>query len=196
MDENDEETPPLVVGSPFHSPHVVTRGVVPTMTVSSSGVETLLSASPRANPRMSTSVASSTDQGIHRVVQQRPSTLANVALINAGVGQGQVIAEKLQKCGGIGKGHMDPSPSVLRIPGTQGVHKKFADAGVSADLPPPIMMKLGLQSSPASYADATSKSPKKKSSTEDSVHLCNVQLRDEQWDKEKVATQATQACIT
>ena len=39
MDEDDEETPPLVVGSPSHSPHVVTRGAVPTVTVSLSGVE-------------------------------------------------------------------------------------------------------------------------------------------------------------
>ena len=30
---------------------------------------------------------------------------------------------------------------------------------------------------------------------EDSVHLCNVQLRDEQWVKEKAAAQATLACI-
>ena len=65
MDEDDEETPPLVGGSPSHSPHMVTRGVVPTVTVSSSGVEMLLSASPRVNPRMSTSVASSTDQDIY-----------------------------------------------------------------------------------------------------------------------------------
>ena len=85
---------------------------------------------------------------------------------------------------------------MLRIPGTQGVHKKFADAEVSADLPPPIMMKLELQGPPASYADAASKSPNKKSNTEDSVHLCDVWLRDEQWDKEKAAAQAILACIT
>ena len=90
---------------------------------------------------------------------------------------------------------MDPSPSMLRIPGTQGVDKKFADAGVSADLPLLIMMKLDSQGPPVSYADATSKSTKKKSSTEDSVHLCDVQLRNEQWDKEKAATQATLAHI-
>ena len=118
-----------------------------------------------------------------------------MALINAGVGKGQVIAEKLWKCRGIGKGHMHLSPSMLRIPGTQGVHKKFTDARVSADLPPPIMMKLGSQSFPTSYTDATSKSPKKKSSTEDSVHLCNVWLRDEKQDKKKAAAQATLAHI-
>ena len=75
---------------------------------------------------------------------------------------------------------------MLRIPGTQGV---------SADLPPPIVMTLDSQGPPASYTDAASKSPKK-SSTEDSVHLCNVQLRDEQQDKEKVTAQATLAHIT
>ena len=73
--------------------------------------------------------------------------------------------------------------------------KKFADAGVSADLPPLIMIKLDLQGPPMSYVDAASKSPKKKSSTEDSVHLCDVWLKDKQWDKEKVAAQATLAHI-
>ena len=55
MDEDDEETPPLVVGPPSHSPHIVMRGAVPTMIVSLSGAEMLLSTSPRVNPRMSTS---------------------------------------------------------------------------------------------------------------------------------------------
>ena len=90
---------------------------------------------------------------------------------------------------------MDPSPSMLRIPGTQGVDKQFTDARVSADLPPLIVMKLDLHGPPMSYADAASKSTKKKSSTEDSVHLCDVWLRDKQWDKNKAATQATLACI-
>ena len=56
-------------------------------------------------------------------------------------------------------------------------------------------MKLDSQGPPVSYADATTQLAKKKSSTEDSVHLCNVQLRDEQWVKEKAAAQATLACI-
>ena len=117
LDEDDEETPPLVVGPPSHSSHIVMSGAVPTMTVSSAGAEMLLSASPRVNPRMSTSITSSADQDVHRVVWQRPSTSANAALVDAGVGQGQVIAEKLQKHGAAGKGHVDPLPSVLRIPG-------------------------------------------------------------------------------
>ena len=129
------------------------------------------------------------------MVQQRPSTSANVALVDAGVGQGQVISEKHCKCRGVGKSHMDLLASVLRIPGTQGLDKKFADAGVSAALPPLIMMKLDSQGPPTSYTDATDRTPKKKSSTEDSVHLCYDQLRDEQWDKEKAATQATLAHI-
>ena len=86
MDEDDKETSPLVVGSSSHSPHMVMRGVVPTMTVPSSCAEMLLSTSPRANPRMSTSVASSTNQYVHRVVWQRPFTLANAALVNAEIG--------------------------------------------------------------------------------------------------------------
>ena len=57
-------------------------------------------------------------------------------------------------------------------------------------------MNLDLQGPPMSYVDAASKLPKKKSVTEDSVHLCDVQLRDKQWDKEKAAAQATLACIT
>ena len=85
--------------------------------------------------------------------------------------------------------------SILRIPGKQERDKEFADVRVDADLPPPIKMNLDLQGLPVSYADATSKLPKKKSVMEDSMHLCHVQLRHEQWEKEKVATQATLACI-
>ena len=117
IDEDDEETPPLVVGPPSYSSHIVMSGAVPTMTVSSAGAETLLSASPRANLRMSTSITSSANQDVHRVVWQRPSTSANTALVDSGAGQGQVIAEKLWKYGGTGKGCVDPLPSVLRIPG-------------------------------------------------------------------------------
>ena len=174
IDEDDEETPPLVVGPPSCSSHIVTSGAVPSMTVSLAGAETLLSASPRVNLRMSTPIASSANQDICRVVQQRPPTSANAALVDAGVGWGQVIAGKLRKHRGAGKGHADPSPSVLRIPGTQERDKEFADARVSADLPPPITMNLDLQGLPVSYADTASKLPKKKSVTEDSVHLCNV----------------------
>ena len=86
VDEDDEKTPPLVVGPPSHSSHILMSGAVPTITVSSSGAETLLSTSPRVNQRMSTSITSSAHQDIHRVVQQRPSTLANAALVDTGVG--------------------------------------------------------------------------------------------------------------
>ena len=86
VDEDDDETPPLVVGPPSCSSHIVMSGVVPTMTVFSAGAETLLSTSPRANPRMSTSIASSANQDVCRVVWQRPSTSANIALVDAGVG--------------------------------------------------------------------------------------------------------------
>ena len=108
------------------------------------------------------------------MVWQRPSTSANAALVDAGVGQGQVTAEKLWVHGHAGKGCVDPLPSMLRILGTQERDKKFADAGVSVDLPLPIMMNLDQQGSPMSYVDATSKLPKKKNVMEGSVHLCDV----------------------
>ena len=65
VDEDDEETPPLVVGPPSYSSCVVMSGAVPTVTVSSAGAETLLSTSPRANPRMSTSIVSSANQDVY-----------------------------------------------------------------------------------------------------------------------------------
>ena len=74
-----------------------------------------------------------------------------------------MIAGKLQKHRGTGKGCADPLSSVSRILGTQERDKKFADAGVSTDLPLLIMMNLDLQGPPMSYADAISKLPKKKS---------------------------------
>ena len=64
------------------------------------------------------------------------------------------------------------------------------------DLPPPIVMQLDSQGPLVSYTDAATKPPKKKSNPEDSVHLCNVWVGDKQRNKEKVATQATLACIT
>ena len=57
------------------------------------------------------------------------------------------------------------------------------------------MMKLDSQGPPVSYTDTAAKPPKKKSNLEDSVHLCNVWVRDEQRNKEKTATQATLAHI-
>ena len=64
--------------------------------------------------------------------------------------------------------------SILRISGKQERDKEVADAGVSADLPLPIVMNLDLQGPPVSYMDATSKLPKKKSVTEYSMYLCDV----------------------
>ena len=68
----------------------------------------------------------------------------NVALTNVGVGQGQVIAQKLQEHGG-GRGHANPSPSTIVVPSKQSSDKKFMDAGVEVDLPPPDQMNLSLQ---------------------------------------------------
>ena len=148
--------------------------MVSLVTVSLVGAETLLSTSPRANLRMSTSIASSAGQAMHRVIQQTPPTSANIALVDAGVGQGQVLASKLQSHRGTGKECSGPLHSILRIPGRQERDKEFVDAGVSAALPLPIVMNLDLQGPLVSYVDATSKPPKKKSITEDSVQLCNV----------------------
>ena len=71
VDEDDEEPPALIVGPPSHSSCIVISGAVPTVTFSLAGAETLLSASPRVNLRMNTSITSSANQDIHRVVWQR-----------------------------------------------------------------------------------------------------------------------------
>ena len=99
----DEEECPLVVEPPSHSSWVVMGGMIPTITVSSSVVETTLSTSPRSTPRVSTSSANVAGGDVWRVIQQCPLTSPNMALIGAGVGRGNVIAKKLMKVG-IGKG--------------------------------------------------------------------------------------------
>ena len=52
--------------------------------------------------------------------------------------------------------------------------RRLVDAGVSVDLPPPVVMKLNSQGPPMSYTQAASKQPKKKTVTEESVCLCNI----------------------
>ena len=61
----------------------------------------------------------------------------NVVLANVGVGQGQVIVQKLQEQGGGGRGHANPLPNTIVVPSMQSLDKKFGDAGVEVDLPPP-----------------------------------------------------------
>ena len=70
LDEDNEESSPLVVGSPAHSSHVVMGGTVPTISVSSSGAETTLSASSRSILQISTSTASTAGRDVQRVIQQ------------------------------------------------------------------------------------------------------------------------------
>ena len=70
LDKDDEEVPPLVVGTPSYLSHIVMSGTVPTVTVFSLGAETTLSASPRLSPWISTSTTSMVSQDIRRVVQQ------------------------------------------------------------------------------------------------------------------------------
>ena len=86
LDIDDEGPPPLVVEPPAHSSHVVTGGTVPTITISSSVVETTLSASPKSSPRVSTSSTSTVGRDMQRVIQQHPPTSVNKALVQAGVG--------------------------------------------------------------------------------------------------------------
>ena len=81
LDIDDEGPPPLVVEHPAHSSHVVMGGTVPTITVSSSVVETTLSASPRLSPRVSTSSTSTVGRDVWRVVQQHPPSSANKVLV-------------------------------------------------------------------------------------------------------------------
>ena len=47
---------------------------------------------------------------------------------------------------------------------------------ISADLPPPIVMKLNPKGPPVSYANAASKPPQKKGVTKDTVHICAMSV--------------------
>ena len=73
----------------------------------------------------------------------------------------------------------------------QSSNRKFIDAEVEVDLPPPIQMNLPPQGPPVSYADASLKLVKGKQPTGEEVCLCDIWVNDEQWDKEKAAAQAT-----
>ena len=66
--DKKEDTSLLVVEPPSCSSHIVMSRMVPTVTVSSAGVEMLLASSPRANPRMSTSIAGPAKGDIQRVI--------------------------------------------------------------------------------------------------------------------------------
>ena len=65
------------------------------------------------------------------------------------------------------------------------------DIGTSVDVPLPITMKLDPQGPPVSYAKAASRPPQREIVTKDTMHMCNVWMRDTLQDKEKVAAQAT-----
>ena len=58
-------------------------------------------------------------------------------------------------------------------------------------MPPAITMKLDCQGPPVSYSEAASRPPQKETVTKDTVHMCDVQMRDAAHKKEKVAAQAT-----
>ena len=97
-----------------------------------------------------------------------------MALVRSRVGQSHVIAKKLRKVAGIGKGQPGPSSNVPRETREQERDRRYMDAGVSADLPPTIVMKLDPQGPPIPYAEAASRQPKRKGVTEDTAHMCDV----------------------
>ena len=95
---------------------------------------------------------------MHRVIQQCPLSSPNAVFIGAGVGRGQVLAQKLMKAGvgrgqvlakklvkeGVGKGQSVPSSKATRPEECRG----HVDASTSADIPPPITMRLDHQGPP------------------------------------------------
>ena len=97
-----------------------------------------------------------------------------MALVRSRVGQGHVIAKKLRKVAGIGKGQPGPLSNIPRKTREQEGDRRYKDAGVSADLPPTVVMKLDPQGPPISYAEAASRQPKRKGVTKDTMHMCDV----------------------
>ena len=99
-------------------------------------------------------------------------------------------AKKLMKVG-VGKGWSIPLAKAM---GPEEC-KRYVDVRTSADTPPPITMKLDCQGPPVSYSKAASRPSQRETVTKDTVHMCNVWMRDAAHKKEKVATQATLDCI-
>ena len=145
------------VEPPSHSSQLVVGGMIPTITVSLSAVETTLSASPRLTPRVSTSSANVARGDVQRVIQQHPLSSPNTVLIGAGIGRGQVLAQKLMKAG-IGKGRSIPSSKAMRPEECRG----HADASTSVDIPPPITLRLNHQGPPVSYSEVASRPPRRR----------------------------------
>ena len=85
-----------------------------------------------------------------------------------------MIAKKLTKIAGIGKGQPGPLSNVPRETREQEGDKRYMDAGVSVDLPLPIVMKLDPQGPPVSYAEAASRPPQRKGVTKDTTCMCDV----------------------
>ena len=160
--------------------------MIPTIMVSSSAVETTLSASPRSTPRVSTSSANVARGDVPRVIEQCPLSSPNTALIGAGIGRGQVLAQKLVKAG-VGKGQSITSSKAM---GPEE-HRGCADASTSADIPLPITMRLDCQGPPVSYSEVASRPPQKETITEDNLQMCDVCMKATACKKEKAATQAT-----
>ena len=182
----EEEGCPLVVGPPSHLSQVVMGWMIPTIMVPSSAVETTLSASPRLTPRVSTSSANVAGGDVYRVIQQCPLTSPNMALIGAGADWGHVLAKKFMKAG-VGKGRSIPLSKAM---GPEECWR-YVDISTSADIPPPITMKLDHQGPPVSYSKAASRPPQRETITQDMLHMCDVQMKAVACEKEKAATQAT-----
>ena len=59
----------------------------------------------------------------------------------------------------------------------------------------PITMKLDCQGPPVSYSKVASRPPQRGTITEDTLQMCNVQVKAAAHKKEKAAAQATLDCI-
>ena len=160
--------------------------MIPTIMVSSSAAETTLSALPRSTPRVSTSSANVARGDVWRVIQQCPPSSPNAALIGAGVGRGQVLAQKLTKAG-VAKGRSIPSSKAMKSEECRGC----TDASTSVGTPLPITMRLNHQGPPVSYSEVASRPPWKQNITEDNLWMCDVCIKAVAHEKEKVAARAT-----
>ena len=176
----------MVLEPPSQSSQVVVGGMIPTITVSLSAVETTLSALPRLTPRVSTSSFNVAGGDVCRVIQQHLLTSPNMALVGAGAGQGKVITKKLAKAG-IGKGQSIPSSKAT---GPEECLRHM-DTSTSAEIPQPITMRLDCQGPPVSYSKVASRPPQRETITEDTLQMCDVCMKVAAHEKEKVAAWAT-----
>ena len=197
-----QEERPLVVGPPSHSSRVVVGGRVPTVTVSSSAVETTLSSSSNMAPRISISSSNVTREDVCRVIWQHPTSSPSRVLAGVGVGRGstmrpakqstsrgQGLASMLADRGGngAGRGRSIPSPPIRRP--EQG--RRQAGTHTKSSLPPVVMMQLDHQGPVVTYSEAASRPPQRTVVSPSELAQCNVRLKVAAHKKEKEAARAT-----